>query len=95
MTLIQKTIAYSAIVVGIFAVLSAFGTSVHIAYHIFTSSANNKVKGKGKKTLIFPYVKFCPDVLIISSSQVVDVTHWNTDYVRILAIGGGGGLVMI
>lgn len=34
----QKTIAYSGIVVGILAVISAFGTSIHIAYHVFNSS---------------------------------------------------------
>ena len=31
------------------------------------------------------------DPLIINSSQVVDVSHWNTDFVKVLAIGGGGG----
>ena len=38
MTPLQKTIAYSAIFVGILAVFSAFGSSIHIAYHVFTLS---------------------------------------------------------
>ena len=38
MTSTQTTIAYSAIVVGILAVISAFGTSIHILYHFYTSS---------------------------------------------------------
>ena len=38
MTSTQKTIAYSAIVVGILAVISAFGTAIHITYHIYTLS---------------------------------------------------------
>ena len=33
----------------------------------------------------------CLGPLIINSSQVVDVSHWNTDFVKVLAIGGGGG----
>ena len=38
----------------------------------------------------------CPGPLIINSSQVVDVSDWNTDFVKVLAIGGGGGFdVMI
>merc|ERR1719232_2194634 len=32
------------------------------------------------------------DPLIITSSQVVNVSYWNTDFVKVLAIGGGGGL---
>merc|ERR1712209_77143 len=38
MTPMQKTIAYSAIVVGVLAIFSAFASSIHIAYHVFTSS---------------------------------------------------------
>ena len=36
MTPMQKTIAYSAIIVGILAVFSAFGTAIHIANYVFT-----------------------------------------------------------
>ena len=38
MTPMQKTIAYSAIVVEILAIFSAFGSSIHITYYVFTSS---------------------------------------------------------
>ena len=38
MTPLQKTIAYSAIVVGILAIGMVIGSSVHIAYFVFTSS---------------------------------------------------------
>ena len=34
----KKVIAYSAIVVGILAVVLAIGSSVHMAYYVFTSS---------------------------------------------------------
>ena len=30
--------------------------------------------------------------MIINISQVVDVSHWNTNFVKVLAIGGGGGM---
>ena len=43
MTLSQKTIAYTAIAVGILAVLSVFGSSIHIAYLVFTSSGFTKL----------------------------------------------------
>ena len=43
MTSTQKTIAYSAIVVGILAVISAFGTSIHIAYHLSTASGVTRI----------------------------------------------------
>ena len=40
--------------------------------------------------------KNCPaDPMIINSSQIVDVTHWNTDIIKVLAIGGGSGAVII
>ena len=35
--------------------------------------------------------KCCPYPLIITSSQVVDISHWNAYFVKVLAIGGGGG----
>ena len=38
MTSMQKIIAYSAIVVGILAVLCAVGSSIHIAYHLLGPS---------------------------------------------------------
>ena len=38
MTSTQKIIAYSAIVVGVLAVGMVIGSSVHIAYYVFTSS---------------------------------------------------------
>ena len=38
MTPVQKTIAYTAIFVGILAVGMVIGSSVHIAYFVFTSS---------------------------------------------------------
>ena len=38
MTSTQKIIAYSGIVVGVLAVGMAIGSSVHIAYYVFTSS---------------------------------------------------------
>ena len=38
MTPVQKTIAYSAIVIGGLAIGMAIGSSVHIAYYVFTSS---------------------------------------------------------
>ena len=43
MTSTQKKIAYSAIVVGILAVISAFGTSIHILYHFYTSSGLTRI----------------------------------------------------
>ena len=42
MTPLQKTIAYTAIFFGILAVISAFGSSIHMAYHVFTSSGLKK-----------------------------------------------------
>ena len=42
MTPVQKTIAYSAIVIGGLAIGMAIGSSVHIAYYIFTSSGIKK-----------------------------------------------------
>ena len=41
MTPVQKTIAYSAIVIGGLAIGMAIGSSVHIAYYVFTSSGIN------------------------------------------------------
>ena len=38
MTSTQKIIAYSAIIVGFLAVGMVIGSSVHIAYYVFTSS---------------------------------------------------------
>ena len=38
MTSTQKIIAYSAIAVGVVAFGMAIGSSVHIAYYVFTSS---------------------------------------------------------
>ena len=43
MTPVQKTIAYSAIVVGILGVGMAIGSSIHIAYYVFTSSGIEKL----------------------------------------------------
>ena len=40
MTPLQRTIVYSAILAGILAVFSAFGSSINIAYHIYTSPGN-------------------------------------------------------
>ena len=31
--------------------------------------------------------------MIITSSKEVDVSNWNTDVIKVLAIGGGGGVV--
>ena len=64
MTPVQKTIAYSAIVVGILAVLLAFGSSVHVAYYVFTSpgfiTTATMIKGKERQNTwvgyCFPYV---------------------------------------
>ena len=42
MTSMQKIVAYSAIVVGILAVLSAVGSSLHIAYHLLGPSGFTK-----------------------------------------------------
>ena len=42
MTSLQKTIAYSAIVVGILAFFYALGSSIGIAYYVFTSSGLKK-----------------------------------------------------
>ena len=110
MTSMQKIVAYSAIVSGILAVVLAFGSSIHVAHYVFTSggftTTVTKIKGKDKTcgwAGYFPYFNnvkdldnfFGPDPLIINSSQVVDVSHWNTDFVRVLAIGGGGAKVII
>ena len=51
MTRVQKTIAYSAIVFGILAVLLAFASSIHVIYYVYTSpafttSATATIKGK-------------------------------------------------
>ena len=43
MTSLQKTIAYSAIVTEILAILSAFGSSIHIAFHVFTTTGLTKL----------------------------------------------------
>ena len=57
MTSMQKTIAYSAIAVGSLAIFFAFGSSIHIAYHILTSIGLTKiiyilfVNSKENKTL--------------------------------------------
>jgi len=55
MTPLQKTIAYTAIFFGILAVISAFGSSIHMAYHVFTSSgcqSPNKESQKNTAVLI-------------------------------------------
>ena len=43
MTSMQKTIAYSAIAVGLLAIFFAFCSSIHIAYHVLTSSGLTKI----------------------------------------------------
>ena len=43
MTSMQKTIAYSAIAVGLLAIFFAFGSSIHIAYHVLTSSGLTEI----------------------------------------------------
>ena len=53
MTPMRKTIAYSAIVFGILAVLLAFASSIHLVYCVFTSSgftntATANIKGKDR-----------------------------------------------
>ena len=112
MTPVQKIIAYSAIIIGILAVLLAFGSSIHVVYYIYTSpgftTTATNIKGKEGQNgqVIFHIVPQLleisnnqsinpADPLIINSSQVVDVSHWNTDFVRVLAIGGGGAKVII
>ena len=112
MTLVQKIIAYSAIVIGILAVLLAFGSSIHVVYYIYTSpgftttATNIKGKKRQNEQVIFHIVSQLleisnnqsinpADPLIINSSQVVDVSHWNTNYVKVFAIGGGGAGVTI
>ena len=112
MTSVQKTIAYSAIVVGILAVLLAFVSSIHVAYYVYTSpgftTTATNIKGKERQNgqVIFHIVPQLleisnnqsinpADPLIINSSQVVDVSHWNTNFVKVFAIGGGGYGVMI
>ena len=54
MTRVQKTIAYSAIVFGILAVLLAFVSSIHVIYYVYTSSAftttaTATIKGKERQ----------------------------------------------
>ena len=56
----QKTIAYSAIVIGLLAIFFAFGSSIHIAYHVLTSSGLTKiiflyVNSKENKTLEYQH----------------------------------------
>ena len=61
MTSMQKTIAYSAIAVGLLAIFLAFGSSIHIAYHLLTSSGLTKiifilfVNSKENKTLEYQH----------------------------------------
>ena len=43
MTPLQKKIAYTAIVIEILAILSAFGSSIHIAFHVFTTTGLTKL----------------------------------------------------
>ena len=55
MTPVQKVIAYSAILTGILAVLLAFGSSIHVAYHVFTSTGftTTAVNIKGKERQLY------------------------------------------
>ena len=60
MTPMQKIIAYSAIVVGILAVLLTFGSSIHVVYYVFTSPCLTttvlNIEGKERQWMgYFPY----------------------------------------
>ena len=59
MTPLQKTIAYSAIFVGILAIFLAIGSSLHIAYHIFTfcQSQSSESKFESPPIVDGPYPK--------------------------------------
>jgi len=35
--------------------------------------------------------KCCPNTMVITSSKVVDLSDWDSDVIKVLAIGGGGG----
>ena len=59
MTSTQKIIAYSAIVVGILAVLLAFGSSIHVACYVFTSAGfttTSDIKGKERQNIRASYL---------------------------------------
>ena len=71
MTPVRKIIAYSAIIIGILAVLLAFAfsSSIHLVYCVFTSSvftntATANIKGKDRQKVIFHLFKII--YLIIS-----------------------------
>ena len=73
MTPMRKTIAYSAIVFGILAVLLAFASSIHLVYCVFTSSgftntATANIKGKDRQKVIFCVFKII--YLIINLNQI-------------------------
>ena len=36
-----------------------------------------------------------PTAMVINSSQIVDVSGWRTDIIKVLAIGGGGGSFIV
>ena len=63
MTSMQKTIAYSAIAVGLLAIFLAFTSSIHIAFRLLTSSGLTKilyhfhVNSKETKTLEWQHCK--------------------------------------
>ena len=63
MTPMQKTIAYSAIFIGILAVLLAFASPIYLVYCVFTSSgftnsATDNIKGKDRQKVIFTFQVF-------------------------------------
>ena len=37
--------------------------------------------------------KCCPNTMVITNSKVVDLSDWDADVIKVLAIGGGGGRV--
>ena len=57
MTSMQKTIAYCTIAIGLLAIFFAFASSIHIAYHVLTSTGLTRiiyilyVNSKENKTL--------------------------------------------
>ena len=81
MTSMQKTIAYSAIVIGLLAIFFAFGSSIHIAYHVLTSSGLTKIKyilyvnSKENKTLEYQHCQ--PSTESLSPESNFEEGKWN------------------
>ena len=80
MTSMQKTIAHSAIVIGLLAIFFAFGSSIYIAYHVLTSSGLTKiiflyVNSKENKTLECQHCE--PSTESLSTESNFEEGKWN------------------